>query len=68
MKKWNLTSEERVFKTPRMEAVKVHYETDSGEGFTHTIIRSNPSVAIIVRREEDGAIAFIRQMRSTTRK
>lgn len=65
MKKWTLKKEERVFKTPRMEGVKATYVADDGESFTHTIIKSQPSVAIIVRRE-DGKIAFIKQMRSTT--
>lgn len=68
MKNWTLTNEEKVFKTPRMEGVKVSYIADDGESFTHTIIKSMPSVAIIVRREEDNKIAFIRQMRSTTGK
>lgn len=67
MKNWTLTNEERVFKTPRMEGVKATYIADDGESFTHTIIKSQPSVAIIVRRE-DGKIAFIKQMRSTTGK
>lgn len=60
-------NEERVFKTPRMEGVKVTYNDDSGNNvLTHTIIRSKPSVAIIVRNE--GKIALIRQFRSTTAK
>jgi len=59
------TAEERVFKTPRMEAVKVTYSDEVGNPvLTHTIIKSNPSVAIIVRK--NGQIAFIRQFRSTT--
>ena len=65
MKNWTLTNEERVFKTPRMEGVKVTYVAEDGESFTHTIIKSQPSVSVIVR-SEDGKIAFIRQMRSTT--
>lgn len=65
MKKLTKTSEERVFKTPRMEGVKVTYEDEVGNCvLTHTIIRSRPSVAIIVRNE--GKIALIRQFRSTT--
>lgn len=65
MRKWTLKKEERVFKTPRMEGVKATFVADDGESFTHTIIKSEPSVAIIVRRD-DGKIAFIKQMRSTT--
>ena len=58
-------NEERVFKTPRMEGVKVTYNDERGNhALTHTIIRSKPSVAIIVRNE--GKIAMIRQFRSTT--
>ena len=67
MKKWTLTNEEMVFTNPRMEGVKATYVADDGESFTHTIIKSQPSVAIIVRRD-DGKIAFIKQMRSTTGK
>lgn len=67
MKKLTKTNEERVFKTPRMEGVKVTYNDKSGNHvLTHTIIKSNPSVAIIVRKE--GKIALIRQFRSTTGK
>jgi len=48
-----------------MEAVKVTYSDEVGNPvLTHTIILSNPSVAIIVRK--NGRIAFIRQFRSTT--
>ena len=65
MKKLTKTNEERVFKTPRMEAMKVSYADEHGNHvLTHTIIRSNPSVAIIVRK--NGQIALIRQFRSTT--
>ena len=67
MKNYTLKTEERVFKTPRMEGVKATYVADNGESFTHTIIKSEPSVAVIVHRE-DGKIAFIKQMRSTTGK
>lgn len=59
------TYEESVLKTPRLEAVKVSYGDELGNPvLTHTIIRSKPSVAIIVRK--DGKIALIRQFRSTT--
>lgn len=65
MKKLTKANEERVFKTPRMEGVKVTYNDECGNHvLTHTVIRSKPSVAIIVRNE--GKIAFIRQFRSTT--
>lgn len=67
MKEWTLKKEERVFKTPRMEGVKATYVAEDGESFTHTIIKSQPSVAVIVRSEE-GKIAFIKQFRSTTGK
>lgn len=67
MKKLTKTNEERVFKTPRMEGVKVTYNDESGNSvLTHTIIKSNPSVAIIVRKQDK--IALIRQFRSTTGK
>ena len=67
MKDWTLKKEERVFKTPRMEGVKATYVAEDGESFTHTIIKSQPSVAVIVR-SEDRKIAFIKQFRSTTGK
>ena len=66
MKELTKTHEERVFKTPRMEGVKVTYSDDDGIEFTHTIIKSKPSVATIVR--SSGTIAFILQFRSTTGK
>lgn len=65
MQRLTKTNEERVFKTPRMEGVKVSYADELGNHvLTHTIIKSNPSVAIIVKR--DGMIALINQFRSTT--
>lgn len=65
MKKLTKVNEERVFKTPRMEGVKVSYNDDMGNHvLTHVIIKSAPSVAIIVRK--DNKIALIRQFRSTT--
>lgn len=61
----NKVSEERVFKTPRMEGLRVRYEDLNGnEAMTHTIIHSKDSVATIARK--DGKIAFIIQFRSTT--
>lgn len=68
MKKLTLTNEERVFKTPRMEGVKVSYAYADENGtpvLTHTIIRSRPSIAIIIRNENN-EIALIKQFRSTT--
>lgn len=66
MKKLTLTNEERVFKTPRMEGVKVSYADENGTHvLTHTIIKSRPSIAIIVRNENN-EIALIKQFRSTT--
>lgn len=64
MKNYTIVSEERVFKTPRMEGIRRTLRAADGDKFTHTIIKSQPSVAIIVRK--DGKIAFIRQLRSTT--
>lgn len=65
MKKLTKTNEERVFKTPRMEGMKVSYADEQGNHvLTHTIIKSNPSVAIIVRKNDQ--IALIQQFRSTT--
>jgi len=64
MKEYRIVAEERVFKTPRMEAKKRTLKSDDGDCFTHTIIHSEPSVATIVRFQ--GRIALIRQLRSTT--
>ena len=64
LKKLHKTSEESVFKTPRMEGVKVSYADEQGKTvLTHTVIRSNPSVAVIAKN--DGKIPFIIQFRST---
>ncbi len=58
-------TKESLWKTPRMEGQKVQYADENGcVVLTHTIIHSNPSVAVIVRHE--GKIAFIKQFRSTT--
>lgn len=60
-----ISNEEKIFKTPRMEGVKVTYCNDDGKAvLAHTIIRSRPSIAIIVCRGKE--IALIRQFRSTT--
>lgn len=65
MKKLVMTNEESILRTRRLEAVKVSYDDEQGNHvLTHTIIRSRPSVAIVVRK--DGKIALIRQFRSTT--
>lgn len=65
MHKLTKTNQERVFETQRMKGVKVTYSDETGEPvLTHTIIVSNPSVAIIIRK--DNKIAFIQQFRSTT--
>ena len=65
MKKFIKTNEESVFKTPRMEGVKVSYADFQGNHvLTHTIIRSRPSIAVVVRK--NGQIALIQQFRSTT--
>jgi len=58
-------SQEQVFKTPRMEGLKVTYVDEQGNiVLTHTVIHSKPSVAVIVKN--NGKIAFIKQFRSTT--
>ncbi len=65
MKKLIKTNEEKVFKTIRMEGVKVSYsDEEENHVLTHTIIKSNPSIAIIVKKE--GKIALIKQFRSST--
>ena len=65
MKKYDIVKEEQVFKTGRMEGVKRTLQAEDGDTFTHTIIKSQPSVAVIIR-DGKGNIAFIRQLRSTT--
>lgn len=68
MKKLTKKYEEPVFKTPRMEGVKVSYGDEMGNHvLCHTIIKSKPSVAVVVRNDEN-KIAFIRKFRSTTGK
>lgn len=67
MKNYSLIHEEEHFHTPRLAAVKVTYAADDGEQINHTIIRSRPSVAVIVFNEND-EIALIRQFRTTTGK
>lgn len=65
MTNYKIMREETVFKTPRMEGIRRTLATEDGSSsFTHTIIHSEPSVAIIVRKQ--GKIALIRQLRSTT--
>lgn len=65
MTKLTKVEQEKVFKTPRMEGVKVSYANEAGEKvLTHTVIHSEPSVAVILRKE--GKIALINQFRSTT--
>lgn len=65
MKKLMKTSEEYIFRTQRMDCVKVSFSNEECKHIlTHTIIRSNPSVAIIVKKQ--GKIALIKQFRSTT--
>lgn len=67
MDNYKKVRQEQVFKTPRMEGLKVSYVDEQGNPvLTHTIIHSKPSVAVIIRNE--GKIAFIRQFRSTTGK
>lgn len=67
MKTWILQNETTTFETKRMRGAKVTYVAGDGDSVNHTIIRSEPSIAVIVRRE-DGKICFIKQMRTTTGK
>lgn len=65
MDNYKKVSQEQVFKTPRMEGLKVSYVDEQGNPvLTHTIIHSKPSIAVIVKNNEK--IAFIKQFRSTT--
>lgn len=65
MDNYKKVSQEQIFKTPRMEGLKVTYVDEQGNiVLTHTVIHSKPSVAVIVRHE--GKIALIKQFRSTT--
>ncbi|MFU2362337.1 MAG: NUDIX hydrolase [Clostridiales bacterium] len=65
MDNYKKVSQEQVFKTPRMEGLKVSYVDEQGNPvLTHTIIHSKPSIAVIVKN--NGKIAFIKQFRSTT--
>lgn len=67
MKEYSVTNEERIFSTSRMECVNRTLTSEDGDAFTHTIIKSRPSVVTIIRND-DGQIALIRQLRSTTNK
>lgn len=65
MDNYKKVSQEQVFKTPRMEGLKVSYVDEQGNPvLTHTIIHSKPSIAVIVKN--NGKIALIKQFRSTT--
>lgn len=57
--------ETKLFHTPRFDAESVTYRTDNGKSFTHTIIKSNPSMAIILKNDNE-QIAFIKNFRTTT--
>ena len=65
MKNYTLVSEMERLHTPRLAAVQVTYVAEDGEQICHTVIRSRPSVAVIVFNEND-EIALIRQFRTTT--
>lgn len=66
MKRLFKVNEEEIFESPRMKAVKVTYADKRGnEVLTHTVIRSNPSVAILVF-DERKRVALIQQFRSAT--
>ena len=65
MENFILTEENLVAETKRMRVVEVQYIAENGNKMLkHMIVRSKPSIAVIVRRE--GKIALIRQFRSTT--
>lgn len=65
MKNYTLVNEEERFHTPRLAAVAVSYQAEDGEALNHTIIRSRPSVAIIILNENN-EVALIKQFRTTT--
>lgn len=53
MDNYKKVSQEQVFKTPRMEGLKVSYVDEQGNPvLTHTIIHSKPSIAVIVKTTE----------------
>lgn len=65
MKKLTKYNEKLVFEDPRKRCVDISYADENcNHVLTHTIFRSKPSVAVIVRKE--GKIALIRQFRTTT--
>lgn len=65
MQKLIKTSEELLLRTPRMDCVKVNFSNEEGKSvINHIIIKSNPSVGIIIFK--DKKIALIKQFRSTT--
>lgn len=66
MKNYIKTNEIKLKTTSRMHVVEVTYASeDGGDRLTHTIVRSKPSVAVIVL-DKDNQIALIKQFRSTT--
>lgn len=65
MKKFQLIHKEKRFHTKRMDIMHVIYKAEDGEELNHTIIESNPSVAVIVLNE-NREVALIRQFRTTT--
>lgn len=64
MEKFKKVNDETVMKTPRLAVAKVTYKSDESE-FTHTIIKSAPSVAVLIINENN-ELALIKQFRSTT--
>lgn len=64
MKTYEVERQKRLLKTPRMEVWEKTFTSEYGDSFTHTIIHSEPSVAIVLRKH--GQIALICQLRSTT--
>ena len=65
MKNYIKVNEVEQLHTPRMTIVEVTYISSDGDKITHTIVRSKPSVAVIVLNK-DNQIALIKQFRTTT--
>lgn len=66
MEKYNPISEEERFHTPRMADVEVSYQSEDGQTtINHTIIRSRPSVAVIIIND-DNYVALLKHFRTTT--
>ena len=64
MENFKKVNDETLMETKRLEVASVTYKSSESE-FTHTIIKSVPSVAVLVINE-DNELALIKQFRSTT--